>query len=53
MTNEYLVQRYVENPLLINEKKFDVRLYLLVTGLEPIQAYLCDEGLARFCTHNY
>ena len=22
-------------------------------GIDPVEAYLCDEGLARFCTHNY
>ena len=48
--NEYLVQRYVENPLLINSKKFDVRCYVVIKGVDPIEAYLCEEGLARFCT---
>ena len=51
--NEYLLQRYVENPLLVNNKKFDVRLFLLISGIDPVQGHLCDEGLARFCTHNY
>lgn len=51
--SEYLIQRYIEDPLLVNGKKFDVRLYLLVCGVEPMQVYLCDEGIARFCTHNY
>jgi len=22
-------------------------------GIDPVEGYLCDEGLARFCTHNY
>jgi tubulin polyglutamylase TTLL11 len=48
--NEYLVQRYVENPLVINNKKFDIRLYVVIKGVDPIEAYVCDEGLARFCT---
>ena len=51
--NEYLVQRYVENPLLVNSKKFDVRCYVVIKGVDPIEAYLCEEGLARFCTQNY
>jgi 5S rRNA maturation endonuclease (ribonuclease M5) len=25
----------------------------VIYGIDPISAYLCDEGLARFCTHNY
>ena len=47
---EYLVQRYVENPLLINNKKFDVRIYVVIKGVDPIEAYLYEEGLGRFCT---
>ena len=30
-----------------------MRLYVVIYGIDPINAYLCDEGLARFCTHNY
>jgi hypothetical protein len=49
-TMEYLVQRYIDNPLLISGKKFDIRLYVVIKGVEKIEAYVCEEGLARFCT---
>jgi len=51
--HEYLVQKYVENPFLIDKKKFDVRIYVVIKGVDPVEAYICEEGLARFCTHNY
>lgn len=30
--------------------KFDLRIYVMITRSDPIQAFICDEGLARFCT---
>lgn len=49
-THEYLIQRYIENPLLISGKKFDVRLYVVIKGVDRIEGYMCEEGIARFCT---
>ncbi|KAG9336473.1 hypothetical protein JZ751_002820 [Albula glossodonta] len=48
-----LVSRYISNPLLIDDFKFDVRLYVLVTSYEPLIIYLYEEGLARFATVRY
>lgn len=53
LTHDFLVQRYIDNPYLIDRKKFDLRIYVVIKGLDPIEAYLCDEGLARFCTVNH
>ncbi|XP_068509142.1 tubulin polyglutamylase TTLL5 isoform X2 [Syngnathus scovelli] len=48
-----LVSRYIPNPLLIDEFKFDVRLYVLVTSYDPLLIYVYEEGLARFATVKY
>lgn len=52
-TQEFLVQRYIENPLLIQNKKFDLRLYVVIKGVERIEAYMYEEGIARFCTVSF
>ncbi|KAJ1459998.1 tubulin-tyrosine ligase family-domain-containing protein [Pelagophyceae sp. CCMP2097] len=49
----YVVQRYIPNPYLIGGKKFDIRLYVLVTSFSPLVAYLYRGGFARFSHTRY
>ena len=48
-----VVQKYVDKPLLIEDKKFDLRLYMVMKGIKSIDVYLCEEGMARFATKDY
>jgi tubulin polyglutamylase TTLL4 len=48
-----VVPGYVDWPLLLTERKFDIRLYALVTSVQPLRVWMHESGLARFATHPY
>ena len=47
------MSQYVSNPHLIDGFKYDLRIYALVTGFDPLKVYLFKEGLVRFATQKY
>ena len=54
LTNSHcLISRYIDKPHLINKKKYDLRIYVLVVSFSPLRIYIYNNGLVRFATENY
>ena len=51
--DQFILTRYINPPHLINNKKYDFRVYILVTGLAPFRIYIYTEGLVRFASEEY
>jgi len=46
----YVIQRYIENPLLLEGRKSEIRIYWLVASLDPLLVLLYREGTVRLNT---
>lgn len=49
---EYLAQKYISNPFLINGKKFDFRAYLFIASMDPLMI-LYHDGFIRLSITKY
>ena len=45
--------RYISDPYLINGSKFDLRLYVYISSIDPLIIYIYRDGLVRFATRRY
>jgi tubulin polyglutamylase TTLL9 len=49
----YVVQKYIANPYTLGGKKFDMRIYALVTSFAPLTVYVYRSGFCRFSASRY
>ena len=49
----WIVQKYIENPLIVNSRKFDLRIWVLVTDLNPLTIWFWDKPYCRFPAADY
>ncbi|KRX01751.1 hypothetical protein PPERSA_01621 [Pseudocohnilembus persalinus] len=51
INNNFVIQKYIEKPLLINERKFDLRIWVLIAP--DMQLYVFKEGYLRLSGEKY
>ena len=52
-TTRQVACKYVHKPHLLNGYKYDLRIYVLVTSMDPLKIYIYHNGLVRFATAKY
>ena len=49
--NSFIIQKYIERPFLINERKFDIRIWIFVNS--DGNAYFCEMGYLRTSSNKF
>ena len=48
-----IMQRYIKRPLLLNDRKSEIRIYWLLASINPLRVLMFNEGTVRLNTLPY
>ena len=48
-----LAQRYITPPLLIDGRRFDLRVFVFVTSYNPLRVFIAKDGIVHLCSERY
>ncbi|CAI2381666.1 unnamed protein product [Moneuplotes crassus] len=49
----WIAQKYIENPMIVNQRKFDLRIWVFVSDLNPLTIWFWNKPYIRFPAADY
>lgn len=51
-SDENFVQEYIANPFLVDQRKFDIGIYTVLTSIDPLRVYVYDQEVLIRYSHS-